>query len=115
MADIKEKVEKVKKERDWEWGEFLLGKLTSRKFLLSLVPIVTGILMIFGLESSTASQIAGAVMALVSTVAYIIMEGKIDVETAKKVMYDVDEIIDAIDKREAEIGSENGIETCEND
>ena len=40
--------------------------------------------MVFGLDESTISSVAGAVVSVASVVAYIITEGKVDAENAKK-------------------------------
>lgn len=58
-------------------------KLSSRKFLASIVGVVTGIAMVFGLDENTISNVAGAVVSLASIVAYIIAEGKVDAESVK--------------------------------
>ena len=53
----------------------ILRKLTSRKFLLAVVGVVTGISMAFGLESG---EIIGAVTTVGSIIAYITGEAKVD-------------------------------------
>ena len=58
-------------------------KLTSRKLWAALAGIVTGLAMVFGLDESIISTVAGTVTAIASVVAYIITEGKIDVEGIK--------------------------------
>ena len=56
----------------------VLKKLTSRKFWMALAGVTTGIAMVFGVDGGSVSTVAGAVTALVSAVAYIVAEGKID-------------------------------------
>ena len=58
-------------------------KLTSSKLWAALAGIVTGLAMVFGLDESIISTVAGTVTAIASVVAYIITEGKIDVEGIK--------------------------------
>ena len=53
----------------------ILRKLTSRKFLLAVVGVVTGISMAFGVESG---EIIGAVTTISSIVAYIHGEATVD-------------------------------------
>lgn len=59
-------------------------KLSSRKLWAAAAGIVTGLAMVFGLDEGTISSVAGAVVSLASIVSYIITEGKVDAESAKK-------------------------------
>lgn len=53
-------------------------KLTSRKFWVAIVGLLTGILMIFGISEGDAATIGGVVMSLGSVIAYIAGEGFVD-------------------------------------
>ena len=65
--------------------ELLLQKLTSRKFLISALSAVAGICaLIFG-ESHAVSTVMGAMMVIVPSVVYCIMEGRIDAQSAKNI------------------------------
>ena len=44
--------------------------------------------MVFGLDESTISSVAGAVVSATSVASYIITEGKVDAESVKKSMGD---------------------------
>lgn len=59
----------------------LIRKLTSRKFMLALVGVVSGLAMAFGVESG---EIIGAVTTLGSILAYINGESKVDAAAVKK-------------------------------
>ena len=59
-------------------------KLGSRKLWAAIAGIVTGLAMVFKLDESTISSIAGAVVSVASVVSYIITEGKVDAESVKK-------------------------------
>ncbi len=59
-------------------------KLSSRKFWAAMAGIVTGLAMVFGLDESTISSVAGAVVSVASVVSYIITEGKVDAAGVKK-------------------------------
>lgn len=59
-------------------------KLSSRKLWAAAAGIVTGLAMVFGLDEGTISSVAGAVVSLASVVSYIVTEGKVDTESAKK-------------------------------
>ena len=63
-------------------------KLSSRKLWAAAAGIVTGLAMVFGLDESTISSVAGAVVSMASVVSYIITEGKVDAESVKKAMGD---------------------------
>ena len=56
----------------------LKKKLTSRKLWAALVGVVVGLAAAFGLDESEWTQIAGVVGSIVSIVAYIFGEAKID-------------------------------------
>lgn len=55
-----------------------LKKLTSRKFLAAAAGLITGLAMVFGLDESIISSVAGAVVSVASVVTYIVTEGKVD-------------------------------------
>lgn len=63
-------------------------KLSSRKLWAAIAGVVTGLAMVFKLDESTISSVAGAVVSMVSVVSYIITEGKVDAESVKKAMSD---------------------------
>lgn len=56
----------------------LKAKLTSRKFWVTLISLLTGIAQLFGADGDLVSIISGAALALVPVVVYILSEGKID-------------------------------------
>ena len=66
----------------------IIRKLTSRKFLLALVGVVSGLALAFGVEGSEittlVTTIGGIVTALGSAVAYIGAEAKVDAAAAGK-------------------------------
>ena len=55
-----------------------LKKLTSRKFLAALAGVATGLAMVFGVDETTISTVAGAVTTVASVVSYIMSEGRVD-------------------------------------
>lgn len=63
-------------------------KLSSRKLWAAIAGVVTGLAMVFKLDESTISSVAGAVVSMASVVSYIITEGKVDAESLKKAMGD---------------------------
>lgn len=66
----------------------ILRKLTSRKFLLALVGVVSGLAMAFGVDGSeiteVVSGVAGILTAAGSAIAYIHAEAKVDAAAAGK-------------------------------
>lgn len=55
-----------------------LKKITSRKFLAALAGVATGLAMVFGVDETSISTVAGAVTTVASVVSYILSEGMVD-------------------------------------
>ena len=53
-------------------------KLSSRKLWAALVGVVVGVAMAFGLDEGEWTEVAGIITSLVSVVAYIFGEAKVD-------------------------------------
>ena len=53
-------------------------KLTSRKFWVAIVGLVSGLLMAFKVDAETVETVSGCIMAAASVIAYIIGEGMAD-------------------------------------
>lgn len=53
-------------------------KLTSRKFWVALVGLVSGLLLLFGVDKDTTEKIGGIVLTAGSIVGYLIGEGIAD-------------------------------------
>ena len=60
-------------------------KLSSRKFWVAMVAFITPLLLAFGMEQNTVTQITAIIMAGADALAYIIAEGLIDANSAGKV------------------------------
>ena len=54
-----------------------IRKITSRKFLAAL-GVATGLAMVFGVDETAISTVAGAVTTVASVVSYIMSEGMVD-------------------------------------
>lgn len=74
----------------------LKTRLLSRKFLAAVAGVVTGLAMVFGLDESVISSVAGAVVSVASVVVYIKTEGKIDAESVKSAAEDVQGALEAV-------------------
>ena len=72
------------------------AKLTSRKFWVTLIGVACGIACLFGADSRSVELISGALLTLVPTVVYIITEGKIDAQSAKKIASSVSDALDVL-------------------
>lgn len=59
-------------------------KLTSRKFWVAVVGLVTGLILAFGGSDADAETVSGCIMAAASVVAYIIGEGLTDAANTDK-------------------------------
>lgn len=59
-----------------------MRKLTSRKLWVAAAGLVTGIAMALGGDASELQTLAGTVAAVLSAVAYILTEGRVDAAAA---------------------------------
>ena len=66
-------------------------KLTSRKFWLAVVGLVSGLLVAFRVDAETVETISGVIMAAASVIAYIIGEGLADAANAVVTIEEPDE------------------------
>ena len=65
--------------------EAIIKKLTSRKFIVSLITLIAGLAtMIIGHEHEVTT-VAGALMSIVPVVVYCIMEGIVDAASVKTI------------------------------
>jgi uncharacterized membrane protein len=78
-------------------------KLSSRKLWAAIVGVVMGVAMVFGLDESTITDVAGAVVSIVSLMTYIITEGKIDAAAAEKLV-GIDKVIEIVNDESEEVG-----------
>ena len=74
----------------------LKEKFTSRKFILSLVGVIVGICGMIGFNDNTVAIISFAALEVLSIVAYIIMEGRIDANAVKNIAEIITDLADMI-------------------
>lgn len=80
----------------------IIRKLTSRKLWMAIAGVATGIAMALGVEATEITAVAGAVTALISIVTYIYVEGKVDAESVKNTIIEVQEAMDTIERTDSE-------------
>lgn len=79
----------------------ILEKLTSRKFIVTAITAIAGIITMFAGENVVVQTLAGAAMTIVPTIVYCLMEGVIDaksIETVTKATAEAAEKLGADDK-----------------
>ena len=65
--------------------EKLIQKLTSRKFIVTIITAITGIITMIVGDNEVVEIIAGAAMTIVPTIVYCVMEGVIDAQSVKAI------------------------------
>lgn len=65
--------------------EQIIRKLTSRKFLLSLVTTISGLLILIFGETDAIQQITSGLMTILPTIIYCVTEGMIDAASVSQV------------------------------
>ena len=73
----------------------ILKKLTSRKFIVTAITAIAGIITLIIGESEVVQIIAGAAMTIVPTIVYCVMEGVIDAKSIKTI---TEATVDAAEK-----------------
>lgn len=68
-------------------------KLTSRKFWLSMITIISGIVGLLNVGDSNIGMILSGLMTLLPTIVYVITEGKIDAEDIKRAANTISDVI----------------------
>ena len=71
--------------------EMLIRKLTSRKFILAVIGLVSGLMIYFGKTEADADQVGALIMSAASVVAYILAEGITDAAGARSDIYVTEE------------------------
>ena len=73
----------------------VLEKLTSRKFIVTVITAIAGLITLIIGENEIVQIIAGAAMTILPTIIYCIMEGVIDAKSVKTI---TDATVDAAEK-----------------
>lgn len=75
-----------------------LKKITSRKFIVTVIVMITGIATAFKESDDTTLKAIGCISAGVAAIAYMIVEGNLDAASIKKA---VEEILSGMPKKES--------------
>jgi len=67
-------------------------KLTSRKFWVALIGLVSGLLLAFKVDAETVETVSGCIMSAASVIAYIIGEGMADAGNGTTISYQLDNV-----------------------
>lgn len=74
-------------------------KFFSRKFLITLIPVIAGILSIYNIDDTTINIVTTVLMIVIPTLSYVITEGKIDEKAVGMVINNLDELLDLVIQR----------------
>ena len=73
----------------------IIEKLTSRKFIVTIITAIAGIITAIIGENETVQIIVGAAMTIVPTIVYCITEGVLDAKSVKTI---TEATVDAVEK-----------------
>ena len=74
----------------------MLAKLTSRKFWITIISIIAGILSLLGTDDQIITAVSSIALILVPAIIYIITEGKIDAAALQQI--DIEQLAETIQK-----------------
>lgn len=80
-----------------------LNKVGSRKFCMALVDVVTGILLLANFNDNVVTSIGSIVMIMSGTIAYMIMEGRVDVARMLQATKEVIDIAENLEEQSTEV------------
>lgn len=75
----------------------ILYKLKSRKLWLAIAGVATGIALALGVDASDIQTVAGAVTTVISVVAYIVVEGRVDAEAVKQAIIGIEDVVEIVE------------------
>lgn len=88
-------------------------KFTSRKFILAMIGVITGICGMIGFSDNTTAVIAFIAIEILSLMGYIIAEGLVDAKAVKAgatILQEIADVISALlDKKEPEVDPDGGV------
>lgn len=88
-------------------------KFTSRKFIMAMIGVITGICGMIGFSDNTTAVIAFIAIEVLSLVGYIIAEGLVDAKAVKSgatILQEIADIIGSVmNKKEPEVDPNGGV------
>jgi hypothetical protein len=87
----------------------MLKKLTSRKFWITLLVAIGGAATALSGVGGTVGLVAGIVVAALSAISYVVVEGRIDAKSVDLTADAIKKIISLIDEHNKEKESKNNI------
>ena len=79
-----------------------LRKITSRKFIVSIITMIMGIVTLIVGENDAVKNIAAAAMTVIPAVVYCIMEGRVDAASVKQITEATVEVAEQLGASEKE-------------
>lgn len=73
-----------------------IKKLGSRKLLTAIGGMVSGLLILFGVDAGVAGVVAGSSVIVISVITYIIVEGKLDAQAIIEALNKTKDVIEDI-------------------
>lgn len=82
--------------------DWIIQKLTSRKFWVAVATIISGLVMMFGYADTEAETIAGAILSIGGAIGYMITEGMVDAKSLGQILENGEVIIEEINDKDGE-------------
>lgn len=67
--------------------DFIIRKLTSRKFWMALAAFISGLIVAFGGEKTTAETVSGVILQGAAVIGYLLAEGLTDAANVNGIDY----------------------------
>lgn len=78
-------------------------KLSSRKLWAAIVGVATGVAMLFGLDETVISTVAGAATVVGTVIVYIVTEGRIDAEAVKDAIDSIADVVELFEEDQGDV------------
>lgn len=78
----------------------IIKKLTSRKFIVAAITLVSGIVTVIVGHEEAVTTIAGALMSIIPAIVYCVTEGRVDAAAVKAVTDTVSEVVQKLEHDE---------------
>lgn len=82
--------------------EWIIRKLTSRKFWVAIATIVSGLIMMFGYADTEAETISGAILSIGGAIGYMLAESLVDAKSLGTILEGAEIIVDELKEKDGE-------------